>query len=414
MNILVIGINYFPEITSTGLYTTQMCEWFANRGHNVNVITAFPFYPEWKIHKKYKNKLIQKEMINNVEVYRSFVYVPKKINAKKRILHEVSFGASSVINLLRNLKNKPDLVISVCPPFQLGFHGYIISKLLKIPFVYHIQDLQIDAAADLNMIRNKNMLKFLFSIEKFLLRRANIVTTISEGMREKIIEKGIPQDKVKLFPNWSDIEFIKPYERNNEFRKSLGINKDDFLILYAGNMGEKQGLNTVIETANLLKDKKYKFLLVGSGAKKHDLINKANEMNLENVKFLDVQPKELLPKMLSAADICLVPQQKNVTDIVMPSKLTNILASGGIALVSANDNCEVSKVVNKYKFGKVIEPENPQVMSTAIIELCSNKNLRDIYKKNARLYAENNLDMTKILTDFEMKLKTLCSEKGGL
>ncbi|QNB47096.1 WcaI family glycosyltransferase [Thermanaerosceptrum fracticalcis] len=412
MKILVIGINYYPEITSTGLYTTQMCEWLVEKGHTVSVITGFPYYPKWKIYDRYDNKLYDIESVNGVNIYRSYVYVPDTVTSIKRIIHELSFEFSSMFNLLRQIRMSPDVVISISPPFLIGLHGYFVSVLLNIPFVYHIQDLQIDAAADLQMIKNNKVLNTLRYVERLILKKADLITTISMGMKEKIINKGIDEKKVTLFPNWADIRDVKPLEKNNEFRIVNEIDKDDFVVLYAGNIGEKQGLDYVVDAASLLINKNMiKFLIVGEGAKKEWLINRVKKLNLHNVQFLGIQPKEILPNMLSAADICLVPQQKDVTDIVMPSKLTNILASGTPALVSANESCEVSKVVQKYQCGIVIEPENPEVMAETIVNLYNNREKLSELGINGRKYAEEYLDIDKILGSFESKLKEL--KDGG-
>jgi colanic acid biosynthesis glycosyl transferase WcaI len=408
MRILIYGINYAPELTGIGKYTSEMCEYLVMRGYEVTMITAFPYYPEWKIPEEYRNKILLKERHNGVTVKRSYLYVPSKVTTKKRILHEMTFILSSFVNLITT--KKPDILIVISPPLCLGLTAYMAGRLKRVPFVFHVQDLQPDAARDIGMLKKGIFIRLLYKIENYIYERASLVSTISGGMRRKIISKGINPGKVFFFPNWVNTDFIRQWERNNIFRKNNGLGSK-FLVVYSGNIGIKQGLDTILDVANRTRDMDdIVYLVVGDGAYKENLFRKNKKMALNNVKFLPVQPRDMLPYLLSAADISLVPQQKTVTDIVMPSKLIDILASGRPVIAGAKPGSEVYNVIKNYGCGIVVEPENPDQMYKAVIDLYNNRDKAEEYGRNGRRYAIENLSKEPILKAFEQRIVKIVTE----
>lgn len=404
MRILIYGINYAPELTGIGKYTSEMAEWFAKEGHDVSVITAMPYYPEWQVHKKYKNKLWYKDTINNVKIYRNPLYVPMGVDSKRRIIHELSFLCSSSYRWFAILfKKKFDLIINICPPFHIGIAPYIYSKFRKTIFVTHIQDLQIDAAKDLKMISNKQILNFMFKLENFLFRNSHFVSTLTLGMHKKVESKGIPRNKIIMLPNWVDLSFIRPLPKEESLRSRFNLPYDATIILYSGNMGKKQGLDLLLIIAKeYLNHKDIHFVMVGAGAEKNTLKNMSKEMKLTNLHFFPLQPYEDLPALLATADIHLILQKKEASDLVMPSKLTGILAAGGVAIVTAPEGTSLYNDILNNNIGIVCDPESKQALKNAI-DKALNIDLSTI-KRNARLYAETNLDKKMILTTFLKKV----------
>ncbi len=400
MYILIYSINYAPELTGTGKYTGELCEWFAERGHRVDVITALPFYPQWKIYDEYKGKKWYKEIIKGVNVYRAPLYVPENVTGKTRILHELSFSFSSLIYWVHKFFKRYDAVIGICPPMQIGLLPYIYGTFHKKTFIFHIQDLQVDVAKKLGLIKNEKFLSFLAKIERFLLKNATVVSTISKGMKENMISKGVKGENIFLLPNWVDTEFIKPLPKDQSLRREFGFKDDDKIILYSGNMGEKQGLEIVVNVAECFKSKKnIHFVFVGEGAAKERLKNMAKEKGSGNVGFFSLQPYEKLPNLMAMADLHLVIQKKSASDLVMPSKLTGILSAGGAAIVTAEERTSLYDIVETNKMGILIESENEEMLFEAIHKNINN-NLEEI-KANARSYAENSLNKDKILEKFE-------------
>ncbi len=316
MRILIYGINYAPELTGIGKYTGEMAVWMAQQGYDVSVITAMPYYPEWEVHTRYKGKLWYKEIVDGVKVYRCPFYVPKKVDSKKRILHEFSFLWSSSFRWFATLfKKQYDLVITICPPFHIGVSSYIYSIFRKTTLVTHIQDLQIDAAKDLDMLSNPKVLGTMFKLERFLLKKSSFVSTLTKGMKDRVLNKGgIDENKIVLLSNWVDIDFIKPLSKAQSLRDKFNISENDKVILYSGNMGgKKQGLEMLIDVAVQYKDRPdIHFIMVGSGAEKDNLQKQAADNKLTNMKFYPLQPYDQLPSLLATADIHLVLQKRKL------------------------------------------------------------------------------------------------------
>ncbi|MVM38081.1 WcaI family glycosyltransferase [Spirosoma sp. HMF3257] len=414
MRILVYDINYAPELTGVGKYTGEMGAWLVRQGHNVQVITAMPYYPEWEVHNRYKGKGWFTETIDGVVVHRCPLYIPKNATTPKRILHELSFVFSSLPYWISTLFGKRyDAVICISPPFQIGLFPTMYSILRKVPLWYHIQDLQVDMASELGMIKNKTFVDLLFSIEKFILKRSTVVSTISEGMVQKLTDKKVLKKPSLLFPNWVDEQFIKPLPIEASLRSELGLRNQDKVILYSGSIGEKQGLELIIEAAKHYSARSdVKFLIFGSGGGKARLESLVSTYQLTNVSFHPLQPYEKLSALLATADIHLVLQKKSASDLVLPSKLTSILAAGGCALVSAVPGTTLHYVIDSNQMGILIEPESVEALIAGIERV-----LRDdisFYRQNARSYARQYLSKEGILQQFEDELLRLSSEKRDI
>src|SRR3984893_5190913 len=201
MRILVLAINYWPEQTGIGAVLTRRCEYLASVGHEVTVCTGMPYYPEWQIDSKYTGKMFSREVRNGVNILRSWMWVPKKVTSAKRVLFEASFLASSLLRAV--CSPKPDLLLVVSPPLGLGLSAVLLSRWANVPYVFDVQDLQPDAAADLGMLP-RPVLPILYRLEAMAYRNAALISTITEGMRRKILAKGIPPDKVVVVPHPAD------------------------------------------------------------------------------------------------------------------------------------------------------------------------------------------------------------------
>ncbi|OJW71517.1 WcaI family glycosyltransferase [Spirosoma sp. 48-14] len=410
MRILLYDINYAPELTGVGKYTGEMGAWLVRQGHSVQVITAMPYYPEWEVHAAYKGKGWFTETLEGVTVHRCPFYVPKKVTTVKRILHELSFVLSSLPYWIGILFGKPfDVVICVSPPFQIGLLPALYSLVKRIPLWYHLQDLQVDMAKELGMIKNQSFLNLLFSIEKFILKRCAVVSTISEGMVQKVADKNVLQNPCYLFPNWVDEQLVRPLPQEQSLRTELGLDQQDKVILYSGSLGEKQGLELIIEVAKSFQTQsEVKFVICGSGGGKTRLENLVHDYKLSNVSFHPLQPYNKLSALLATADIHLVLQKKSASDLVLPSKLTSILAAGGCALVSAVPGTTLYKVIDENQMGILIEPESTQALLDGIL-LALHKDL-SVYRQNARTYARQYLSKETILQQFEVELLKACGE----
>lgn len=239
----------------------------------------------------------------------------------------------------------------------------------------------------------------MFKMEKFLLRNSDYVSTLTSGMKERVLRKGISENKILMLPNWVDLNFIRPLSRKESLRSKFCIPEDDIVILYSGNMGKKQGLDILLEVADMYKERtNIHFLMVGSGVEKDNLIRKVKEKQLANVRFFSLQPYDQLSALLATADLHLVLQKKEASDLVMPSKLTGILAAGGCAVVTAMPKTSLYEVVYEHNMGILCDAESPEALKEAIDKALSSD--LSVYKNNARAYAENYLNKDKILSRF--------------
>lgn len=407
MKILIYGINYSPELTGIGKYTGEMGSWLAQQNHEVEVITAMPYYPEWSVHNSYKGKWWHTEVIDGVRVHRCPFYVPASVTSVKRILHEFSFVLSSLFYWLPIFFGKRyDVVICLSPPFHLGLLPVFYSKLRNVPLWCHIQDLQIDMAKELGMLKNTRFLNIMFRIEAYILKHCSVVSTISEGMIRKVAQKNVIQSDCILFPNWVDGDHIKPLPVSKSLRRELGLQQSDKVVLYSGSLGEKQGLELIIEAARYFTiQPDVKFLIFGSGGDKPRLEALVQEYGLSNVTFHPLQPYEKLSALLATATIHLVLQKKSASDLVLPSKLTGILSAGGCAIVSAVPGTTLYNIVDEHQMGILIEPESIAALITAIRNALSTD--LAYYQINSRKYAEDYLNKETILKTFLHHLTNL-------
>jgi len=399
MKILIYGLHFKPDLIGIGKYTGEMSDWLFKHGHKIRVITAPHYYPEWKLknrfgwYKKEKNPYL---------VWRCPIFVPSQPKGFTRVLHLLSFTISSFPILIKNITWKPDFVISIEPPFFVTPSTLLYSKLTRSKSILHIQDLEIDAAYSLNILKKGFLYKIIQKIEQFILNRFDVISTISPMMKNQILQKGIKNNKVRILSNWADIDKIYPSINNNYLRDRLAIKPRQKVILYSGNIGEKQNLNSVLNVAEKMQSDiiKLTFLMVGDGASKMRLIQEAKKRDIINIKFLPLQSHEDLGALLTLADIHLVTQDKNISDYVLPSKLTNILSAGGVSIISANQGTQLSKLVNIHKLGYLINPDSESELYDAINHLLISKTEYNDIAINARKYAEKYLSKDNILSNF--------------
>ena len=396
---LIQGINFSPERTGMGKYTAEMVDYMAQQEIECVVVTSYPFHPEWKVQPPYKNNSYVKEVSNNglLTVYRCPMYIPANPTGITRILQETSFIASSSLILLKLLFNKRfNVYIIISPPFYLGLVAIAFRFFSKTKIIYHIQDLQVDLASKLNLIKNEKIISIMFKIEKYILGKVDYVSTISEGMIRKIkIKRNV---NVINFPNWVNTDQFFPIENTSLLKQKWKFSESDFLVMYSGNLGEKQGLELILEVAlKFYPVKRVKFIICGNGAYKIRLIEQAIKLNISNVYFLPLQPEEDFNNFLNIADVHLIIQKNTAADLVMPSKLTTILAVGGNIIATADPLTTLHDVIKDNEIGVIIKPDNVNELYDAILEY-SKRPVNKFIK--ARNYALKHLSVNNIMAKF--------------
>lgn len=401
MKILVYGINYSPELTGIGKYTGEMVEWMASQGHEVRVITAPPYYPEWQVGKHYSSWRYRREE-GAATVWRCPLYVPKQPSTLKRLIHLGSFALSSFFPLMAQRRWKPDRIIGVVPTLFCIPGMRLLGKLSGARTLLHIQDYEVDAMLGLGMAgkgKGGKVARLASAFERSGLHNVDYVSTISRSMMNKAQEKGVAAEKVIFFPNWSEVARFRDVAPADvaALRAQLGLAEAHKIVLYSGNIGEKQGLENVIDAAAALSDKPWQFVIVGQGGGKARLEKMARERGLQNIQFFPLQSYDALPALLKMADCHLVVQKRGAADAVLPSKLTNILAVGGNAVITAEAHTELGQLCTSLPgIAVCVEPESVPALVAGIEQALT------MPKENtvARDYAERTIEKENVLSQF--------------
>ena len=388
-NITFIGLNYAPEDTAIGLYSTQWVEYLKDNGCNVSVITAFPYYPQWEIAQEYKNKpRFLKEEKDGINVFRYKLYVPKTPTFLKRTIHLIDFTLGSIINLYKI--KKCDLVIAVVPFTSSVLLGHIQKRRFKSKLWMHIQDFEFDAALETGLgNRTKWVFKILFRLEKWLFKKADIASTISKSMLTKLSEKTLSQQF--YLPNWIDENTINPFTHiQHPYLSSQKIK-----ILYSGNIGDKQDWETFIKFCKALDVSKFEIIIVGNGSKKEWLVSRIKKF--DNVLYYPPVPYSELSNLLCSADLHVLFQKPEVLDTVMPSKVLGMMASEKPSLILGNELSEVKTIFEKSQ-GGIYFSEYSQEVVEAIEALFEDKEEVSEMGKRARTYIVEKFSKEKILS----------------
>ena len=404
MKILIYGINYSPEITGIGKFTGELAEWLIHRGHEVRVVAAPPYYPAWRIGDGYSGSSYKKENSGGVTVFRCPLWIPNKVNGLNRVIHLSSFALTSFPILLLQYFWRPHVVLNIAPALLSSPASLIGSAFFQAKSWLHFQDFELDAAYNLGILRMRKLGKMVASAERWILKRFDRISTISNQMVKNLHRKGINESRIVLFPNWVDTKIIYPLNGSNSVRSELGISNDTIVALYAGNMGQKQGIEILAEVAGKLESHaNIKFVFCGEGSACSRLHFMTTD--LKNVTCLPLQPVDRLNNLLNLADIHLLPQRADAADLVMPSKLAGIFASGRPVVAAAVPGTEIARLVQNR--GIVIRPNDAEEFTEGLLFLAKNPEERKRLGRSGRSYAVEKLSKEKILCRFENDLYTL-------
>ncbi|OFI05793.1 alpha-D-kanosaminyltransferase [Clostridium acetireducens DSM 10703] len=405
MKILFLTQYCPPEVGAPQNRIFEFAKQLKSFGHEVTILTAMPNYPKGEIFDDYKGKKIVKEELDGIKIVRTSIYATKEKTFVKRLRNYLSFTFSSVFQGAKHIE-KQDVIITESPPLFLGWSGYVLSKMKKAKFIFNISDLWPESAVKLGVLHNKMLIKMSTWLEEFCYRKAAAVTGQTKGIVDNIISRGINKEKVHLITNGVDTEFFKKQNRDEEFRKSIGI-EDKFSICYAGIHGIAQGLEVVIDAAELLKEHtNIQIVFIGDGPEKKELINRAKDKGLTNVTFLPVQPKSNMPKIIASMDATVIPLKKlDLFKGALPSKMFEALASE-LPIVLAVEG-EAERLINEANAGITVEPENSKKIAEAIVKLYKNEEFRNTLGSNGRKYVIENYSREKITRRLEKILLNL-------
>ncbi len=355
MRLLFLNRSFWPDLEASGQNLTELCEDLAEE-HEITFISGPSYHVEtarrgpWTI-----------DQLGRIRIIRTWGTRFPKRRLPARLLNLGSCFALAAIAALTD--SRPDVVIAATDPPLLGALGAIIRRRWRCSFVYNVRDLYPDVAEANGGVKSRFLLGLLKRANDFAYSRADLVIVLGHDMRRRLLDKGVPADKVVVVENNVDCRKIRPIEPNH-FREQFG---DKFIVMYSGNLGLSQQLETVLDAAGCFRrDQRILFLLVGEGARKQWLEDRARTLGLSNVRFLPYQPRERLAESLSAADLHLIPLLSAATGTIVPSKIYGILAAGRPFVAMMDKDSDAARLAENYMVGLTSAPGDSLALAQAI------------------------------------------------
>lgn len=410
MNVLILGLNYAPEPVGIGPYTYGMATALARSGHQVTVMCGKPYYPAWAPDPDYSGGGMRYAHEDGVNVVRIPHYVPATPSGARRLIHHLSFAGWAYPALMAVARKcRPDIVIGIAPSLISVGAARLAARLSGAKLWLHVQDFEVEAAFATGLLRPGVLVaKVARGFERWSLQ-ADRVSTISPQMCAKLVDLGIAADRIVEFRNWADVNHIRPLDRPSVLRERWGIDRTH-VALYSGNIANKQGIGIVLDAARLMAHRRdLLFVICGNGPNRATL--EAAAHGLDNIRFFDLQPTELLPELLGLASVHLLPQIAGAADLVLPSKLTNMLASGRAVVATAATDTGLAHEVEGC--GIVTPPGDASAFVAAITSLIDDPDTRARLGAAARARAEECWSRDAILARFEAALRATVETPGA-
>jgi colanic acid biosynthesis glycosyl transferase WcaI len=409
MKVIVWGINYAPELTGIAPYNQVLCEHLQQSGHQVEMVTTFAYYPAWKKASADCGRLFRTDTVGKIKVHRCWHYVPAKVSALKRIVHEATFVATSFLRLLA--MPTPDVYVVVSPPLLLGLAAWLLTRFRRAPFVFHVQDLQPDAAMALGMLQPSTFTRLLYWLEAMAYQKAAGVSGISQGMLDAFSRKGVGRERQIYFPNPVQMPALTEFPAAGAFRARNGFKPDDFLAVYSGNLGVKQGLTILVEAARELQKTllPVKIIICGDGAARPQIEAAIQAQQLSNISLLPLQSTEQYPQLLVDSDVCLITQQAGSGAAFFPSKLLATLAYARPIVGVADEASELSRALKTGKFGECVQPGDARHLAETLCHLAADRSKLAPYGLAGRQYVEQ-FESRKVLSHFTSELSRVAKK----
>lgn len=368
MRILVVCPHFEPDVAPTGVVITEIAHRLIDEGHELEIVTSLPWYTSHAIEPGWSGRMARRERTAWGRITRVHPFPTDKRNIPARAAAFAGFTMlATIFSLLQ--RRRPDVVLAMSPPLTLGLTGWIAARVRRVPFVFNIQDVFPDVAVEVGAISSPRVIRVLRWLERFVYRRADAVTVLSEDLRDNVEEKlaGKGGTEVRVIPNFVDTERIVPGPRLNGYRDEFGLG-DRTVVMYAGNLGFSQPLELVVDAARSLQHRDdLIFVINGGGSTRPGL--EAASADLDNLRFVDLQPIERLPEVLAAGDIHVIALREGLGRSSVPSKLYSILAAGRPVLASVDAGTEVVRVVESIAAGITVGPEDSTAFTAGVESL---------------------------------------------
>lgn len=406
MNVLILGLNYAPEPVGIGPYTTGMAEALVTAGHQVSVVCAKPYYPYWNVEPALRGPRARRGVEGGARVIRLPIYVPREPSGARRLLHHASFALRAFPALLAEARRqRPDVVIAIAPSLLSAAIARAVARLLGAKLWLHVQDFELDAAFATGLLDDKGMLAHAARAFETWSLKADRVSTISPQMCARLAKRGVAAERIVEFRNWATLDDIVTLTTAWGYRQEWGIDRPHVAV-YSGAIGNKQGIELIVEAARQLQHRRdLTFVICGDGPHQVRLASLAE--GLDNIQFRALQPRERLGELLALASVHLLPQIAGAADLLLPSKLTNMLASGRPVVTTAMAGTGIAHEVDGC--GLIVEPGDAAAFARAITRLIDDPALCGAMGARASQRAQERWSRSHILHRFERQLCELAA-----
>jgi colanic acid biosynthesis glycosyl transferase WcaI len=406
LRLLILSIQYAPEFTSNAIVITGLAQQLAARGHQVTVLAGTPHYQLPCVPPGYVGRPFRKEVIEGVKVIRCWAF-PKSSGKIAKLLNYGSFTFTSLAAGL--LTKRPDALIVVSPPFWLGFNALILKALRRCPVVYNAQDLFPDAYLASQEVKPGWMTRAMGGLMRRIYRGSDRISVITESFAEAIAAQGIDRGKMVTIPNFVDTTAVAPLPRANSFRQSHELG-DQFVVMYAGNIGYTHGTELLVEAAaRLATIPDLQFMVIGGGSKQADLVYLARERGLTNMRFLPTQPREVLPEMLATADVFVMTSKPGVGRTSFPGRIYNSLLAARPVVASMDENSDLAQVLRSSGAGMVTAPGNVEDFCHALTALYHDAASRQRLGRSGAEFMARCYSPQAVVEQYETLLKGLAA-----
>ena len=388
MRVLYLSQYFPPEIGATQTRAYEMATGLIRAGHQVTMLTEVPNHPEGVIRPEYRGRFWMRETLDGIDVIRVWVKTSPVKTMRTRLAFYLSYMLNGTLAGLALARGRYDVIYATSPPLFVGGTALALSFLRRIPMVFEVRDLWPESAVALGELENPRFIRWATWLEETCYRRARRVVVVTQGIRDRLVERGFPSEKLALIPNGANTDLFRPQpDAGQALRREMGLG-DQFLALYAGIHGIAQGLETVLRAAHRLAGIPHiHFVFVGDGPCRADLLKLKKELGLSNVTMLEAQPRETIPTYLSAADVALIPLRRlDLFKSALPSKMFDAWACGCPVVLSIDG--EARRVLNRAQAGVFVEPESPEAMAEAIRVLSTDRERCRRHGANGRFFVE--------------------------
>lgn len=408
MNILIMSLHYEPDLGPSAPLYTMLSECLAQRGHKVTVISSVPHYPSGEVRAEFRSRKIRRAVENGVEVVRVPLPSVNRANLWKRLFQFACFQIGATF---AGIGTQYDVVLLGNPALDVWLPFASLVVLRGKPAIFSVHDVYPDVGVTLGVFRHRPVIEAVAALERFCLNHSFAVRILSESFRPGLRSLGVQDSKMALVYDWVDTDLIRPLPQSNAFAEEHGL-ADKFVVLYAGNLGLSQGLEHVLTVAQQLTDHDHlRFVFVGDGAGREQIVADAERRQLRNVQFLPFQPRDRLPEVLATASVSLAILRRGVGAGSLPSKIFSAMASGRPLVISLDEGSETWKVVERAQAGLCVPPENPSELAKAILSLEQDRKMAESLGRNGRLWAEENHSSHSAAAKFEDLLLAAASTK---